>query len=211
MDDCPWNKSVQFADRTSLRAECTRYNVSMTLGTTKTTTALPLASRSREDYLRMTTTFQARMVIRDPTAERLVFAAWHGQNHRVVGVTEAPLTSIAPSSGVPPAIRMSTQPMRQVPVETLTPLRYSPRKCEDQSLHSSSDEHYFTPTRVLLHFQPYPPTERKRKPEATVRSAVRELDGLSNYTQTSHLARRPRVVSDVRLRCEASHVRAPVH
>ena len=68
-----------------------------TVGTTTTRTSLPHFAQPRTDLLRMTTTANANMAIRDPNARGIVYMVWQGQTQRVI---EAPRVSIAPSTSV---------------------------------------------------------------------------------------------------------------
>ena len=98
--------------------------------TTTTTTALPFATRLRDDYLRMSTTAYSRLIIHDPNAAQPAYVTWHGQNGQILGTTEAPRVSLAPSYRMPAVIHVSTQRVRQLPAETSTPMQYPPRAHE---------------------------------------------------------------------------------
>ena len=58
--------------------------------TTTTTTALPYTTRERDDFLCMSTTAQARLIIRDPRAASAAYVTWHGPNGEILGTAEAP-------------------------------------------------------------------------------------------------------------------------
>ena len=175
----------------------------VTCSTTTSTTALPYATRQHDDFLRMSTTSQARLIIRDPRAASAAYVTWHGPNGEILGTAEAPRTSIAPSYSMPPAIRVSSQHASQrayqIPVDASTPLRPPPREHEEDPLASSSGgEPFFTPT-GRSRFEPYPARDKKRRLGTMVRTAVSELDRLQQQQTAPRTAKKPRVVSNVRV------------
>ena len=172
----------------------------VTCSTTTTTTALPYATRKRDNFLRMSTTAHTRWIIRDPRAARAAYVTWHGPQGEILGTAEAPRTSLAPSYSMPPAIRVSFQRAYQQSVEASTPLRPPRREHEEDPLNSSSDgEPFFTPTMGRSRFEPYPATDKKRKPETAVRAAIDELERLREPQAAPRTAKKPRVVSNVRV------------
>ena len=173
----------------------------VTYCTTTTTTAMPFETRSRDDFLCMSTTAHTRLIIRDPNAARAAYVIWHGHQGKILRMTEVPRVSLAPSYSMPAAIHVSSQRAYQFPVEASTPLQAPPHRHEDEQLNSSSDgDPFFTPTQGRSRFEPYPATDRKRKPETAVRAAVNELDRSREHQTAPHTAKKPRVVSNVRLR-----------
>ena len=120
-------------------------------------------------------------------------------NEESARAVEAPQVSLAPSSAVPPAIFVNAPAPRGGPVEASTPC-YPPRRHEEQALHTSSDEPYFTPTRGLLRFERYPPTEKSRKTESAIRSAKCELDELSDKLRLHRSDPKPRITNDMHFR-----------
>ena len=143
--------------------------------TTTTTTALPFATRLRDD-LRISTMEYTRLIIRNVNAVQAAYVTWHGQQGQILGTTGAPRVLLAPSYSMPAAIHVSSQRAYQLPVEASTPLQAPPRRHEDEQLNSSSDGDPRMQDRSR--FEPYPATDRKRKPETAVRAAVNELDRL---------------------------------
>ena len=58
-------------------------------------------------------------------------------------------------------------------------MQLPPRAHYEEQLYSSTDdEPYFTPTWGFSRFEPYPVTDKKRKPETAVRAAVNEFGRL---------------------------------
>ena len=68
-----------------------------------------------------------------------------------------------------------------------------------QALHTSSEE-YFTSTRRFLRFEPYPPTEKRRKMEPAIRSAMRELNEQREKSRLRRSVPKPRITNDVPFR-----------
>ena len=111
----------------------------VTCCTSTTSTARPFATRTRDDFLRMSTTAHSRLVIRDPNAAQPTYVTWHGPDGQVFGTTEAPCVSLAPSYSMPAAIRVSSQLAHQPPIDVSTPLQAPPRRHEEEQLNSSSE------------------------------------------------------------------------
>ena len=179
--------------------------------TTTTTTPMPFATRSRDDFLRMSNTAYTRLIICDRNAAQAAYVTWHGQQEQILGTTEAPHVSLPPSYSMPAAIHVSSQRAYQHPIEASTPLQAPPRRHEDEQLNSTSDgDPFFTPTQGKSRFEPYPATNRKRKPVTTVRAAVNGLDRLREYNVAPRTVKKPRVVSNVRLQLTERAAYAPV-
>ena len=132
----------------------------------------------------------------DMNADRPVYVFWQGQTRRVLRAVKAPQVSLAPSSVVPPAIFVSAPAPRRGPVEASTPL-YLPRQHEDQALQTSNEESYFTPMRGPSRFEPYPPTEKRRKAEPAMRSSMRELNELREKSRLHRSVPKPLITNDV--------------
>ena len=172
---------------------------------------IPITTRSRDDFLHMSTTAYTRSVIRDPNAAQAAFVTWHGHQVQILGTTEAPRVSLVPSYSMPAAIHVSSQRAYKFLVEATTPLQAPPCRHEDAQLNFSSDgDPFFTPTQGRSRLEPYPAKDRKRKPETAVRAAVNELERLREYTTAPRAAKKRRVVSNVRLPHAERAAYAPV-
>ena len=137
-----------------------------------TSTSLPQFAQPRTDLLRITTTAHANMAIWDSNARGPLDVVWQGQTQRVI---EAPRVSLAPSTGVPPAIFLREPAAHRGTVETSKPY-YPPCRHEDEALHTSSEERYFTPTRGSSRYEPFSPMGGRRRITRS-RRVARRPDG----------------------------------
>ena len=117
----------------------------------------------------------------------------------MLSAVEVPQVSLAPLSAVPPAIFVSAPAPRRGPVEASTTF-HPLRQHEDQALHTSSDERYFTPTRGLSRFEPYTLTEKRRKLQPAIRLAMHELHEIREESRLHQSVPKPRITNDVHFR-----------